>query len=65
MALSHHIMSIQNQPHPKPVQVRMKAETHQWIHEQARAQERSANWIINRVLDEARMRQSTTPKGNP
>ncbi|MBS0343414.1 MAG: hypothetical protein JSS56_23155 [Proteobacteria bacterium] len=40
--------------HQKPVQVRMKAETHRWIHEQAQAQERSANWIINRVLEQAR-----------
>ena len=42
---------------PKPVQVRMKAETHRWIHEQAQAQERSANWIINRVLEQARQQQ--------
>jgi predicted HicB family RNase H-like nuclease len=49
----------------KPVQVRMKAETHRWIHEQARSQERSANWIINRVLDEARAQQSANQNGQP
>ncbi|WP_157103483.1 MULTISPECIES: hypothetical protein [unclassified Variovorax] len=50
-------MSTPNTMHPKPFQVRMKAETHRWIHDQAKAQERSANWIINRVLEEARERQ--------
>lgn len=66
MALSQYIMNTPSTPmHPKPVQVRMKAEMHQWIHAQAQAQERSANWIINRVLEQARAQQPTTPKGNP
>ncbi len=55
MAFSHYIMSTTPNPmHPKPVQVRMKAETHKWIHEQAQAEDRSANWIINAVLEAAR-----------
>ncbi|WP_086922269.1 hypothetical protein [Variovorax sp. JS1663] len=52
-------MSTSSDKHLKPVQVRMKAETHRWIHEQAKAQERSANWIINRVLEQARLQQLT------
>lgn len=37
----------------KPVQVRLKPEIHAWIHSQAKEQERSANWIINKVLGDA------------
>ncbi len=40
----------------KPVQLRLKAELHEWVHAEAKAQERSANWIINKLLDEARQR---------
>lgn len=39
---------------PKPVQVRLKPELHEWIHSQAAAQERSANWVINKVIEDAR-----------
>lgn len=39
---------------PKPVQVRLKPELHEWVHAQAAAQERSANWVINKVLEDAR-----------
>ena len=38
----------------KPVQVRMKSETHAWIHARAVELDRSANWIINKILEEAR-----------
>ena len=38
---------------PKPVQLRIKPELHAWIHAQAKAQERSANWIINKLIEEA------------
>ncbi|VTU34279.1 hypothetical protein RA8CHR_04941 [Variovorax sp. RA8] len=61
MALSHYLMSTPQPMHPKPVQVRMKAETHKWIHEQAHAQERSANWIINHILEQARASQKEAP----
>lgn len=44
----------------KPVQLRLKAELHAWVHEQAKAQERSANWIINKLLDDARQRTQGT-----
>lgn len=37
----------------KPVQLRLKPELHEWVHAQAQAQERSANWIINKVLEDA------------
>ena len=40
----------------KPVQLRLKAELHEWVHEQAKAQERSANWIINKLLEDAQSR---------
>jgi predicted HicB family RNase H-like nuclease len=50
-------MSQKAEMHPKPVQVRMKAETHSWIHEEARRQDRSANWVINHLLDRARSEQ--------
>jgi len=38
---------------PKAVQVRLKQELHAWVHLQAQTQDRSANWIINKVLEEA------------
>lgn len=60
MALSHTRKDEMNTKHttylPKPVQLRLKPELHEWVHEQARAQERSANWIINMVLGDARNR---------
>ena len=38
----------------KPVQVRLKPEIHEWVHQEAKAQDRSANWIINKVLETAK-----------
>lgn len=38
---------------PKPVQVRLKYELHEWVHQVAQTQERSANWVINKLLEEA------------
>lgn len=43
-------------PVNRPVQVRLKPELHQWVHQQAKTQERSANWIINKVLEQASAR---------
>jgi len=37
----------------RPVQVRLKPELHAWIHARAAEEERSANWIINKVLEDA------------
>ena len=48
---------------PKPVQVRLKPELHAWIHAQAQAQERSANWIINKVLEEASIQPQQQTQG--
>lgn len=47
----------------KPVQLRMKPELHGWVHAQAQAQERSANWIINKLLEEAHARAKQQPQG--
>ncbi|MBL5979724.1 hypothetical protein JAO85_20815 [Comamonas sp. NyZ500] len=41
---------------PKPVQVRLKPELHAWLHQAAVDQERSANWIVNKVVQEAKER---------
>ncbi|MBO1007090.1 MULTISPECIES: hypothetical protein [Acidovorax] len=49
---------------PKPVQVRLKPELHEWVHSQAAGQERSANWVINKVLEEARAK-TLQPEGVP
>lgn len=38
----------------KPVQLRLKPDLHEWVHKQAMAQERSANWIINKLLEDAK-----------
>ena len=46
----------------KPVQVRLKPELHEWVHSQAQDQERSANWVINKVLEEARAK-TLQPQG--
>ena len=47
---------------PKPMQLRLKPELHTWVHAQAQAQERSANWIIGKLLEEAcnRAQEQTT-----
>lgn len=39
--------------HPKPVQLRLKPELHAWVHAEAERQERSANWIVNKLLEVA------------
>lgn len=44
----------------KPVQVRLKPELHEWLHDQAQAQERSANWVINKLIEEARANAKQT-----
>jgi predicted HicB family RNase H-like nuclease len=55
-------MNLKSEYVTKPVQLRLRMELHAWIHEQARAQERSANWIINKMLDDARQRQLAADK---
>lgn len=40
----------------KPVQARLKPELHAWLHQMAAEQERSANWILNKVIEEAKKR---------
>ena len=42
---------------PKPVQARLKPELHAWLHEEAAKQERSANWILNKLVEEAKSRK--------
>lgn len=42
----------------KPVQLRLKPELHEWVHTLAQAQERSANWMINKMLEDARIRSA-------
>jgi predicted HicB family RNase H-like nuclease len=37
----------------KPVQIRLKEKVHQWVKQQSDEQDRSANWVINKILDEA------------
>lgn len=48
---------------PKPVQVRLKPELHEWVHQQAVAQERSGNWVINRVIELAREKAEQQAQG--
>lgn len=42
---------------PKPVQARLKPELHAWLHQTAAEQERSANWMLNKVVEEAKKRK--------
>lgn len=37
----------------RPLQVRIPDSARNWLKAQARAQERSVNWILNKLLDEA------------
>lgn len=37
----------------RPMQVRIPDSVRTWLKAQARAQERSVNWILNRLLEEA------------
>jgi len=38
----------------KPVQLRLRPELHEWVRVEAAKIERSANWLINKVLAEAK-----------
>ena len=37
----------------KPIQIRLDAETHQKLMQEAARQERSMTWLVNRILAEA------------
>jgi len=37
----------------KPIQVRVDPATHRWLKEEAVKQERSMNWLLNRLIGEA------------
>lgn len=48
----------------KPIQLRLDAETHQKLMQEAARQERSMTWLVNRILAEAiksMPAQPTTP----
>ncbi|CAN7680542.1 hypothetical protein LJR039_005454 [Pseudorhodoferax sp. LjRoot39] len=38
----------------KPLMVRLGPEAYQWVQQQAAQQERSANWIVGKAVEEAR-----------
>lgn len=44
----------------KPVQARLTPENSQWLQERKEAEDRSANWVINNVFDQARARAQQT-----
>ena len=44
----------------KPVQARLTPENNQWLEERKQAEDRSANWVINNVFDQARARAQQT-----
>lgn len=43
----------------KPVQIRLTPETHQWIKEKSEKQDRSANYVINAILETAQTNERT------
>lgn len=43
----------------KPVMVRLGPEAYQWVQQQAALQERSANWIVSKAVEEARKQAQT------
>lgn len=41
----------------KPLQVRIPDSVRHWLKAQARSEDRSMNWVINRVLEQAQKRE--------
>lgn len=41
----------------KPMQIRIPDSARNWLRAQARAEERSINWIVNRLLEQAQKRE--------
>jgi predicted HicB family RNase H-like nuclease len=54
VALSHIKGFNMTSAQTKPVQLRLKPELHQWVQVEATKLERSANWLINKVLADAK-----------
>ena len=44
------------------IQVRTSEENREWLKAKAQDQDRSVNWIINKILDEAREAEKAKPK---
>lgn len=48
----------------KPVMVRLAPDSYLWLQQQAAQQERSANWIMNKMVEEARAKHAAAhPQG--
>lgn len=41
------------------MKIRLQAPIHEWLKGQAKAQERSMNWIVNKLLTDAKVREES------
>jgi len=48
-----------SKPILKPMQVRVPDSIRNWLKSQARAEERSMNYVLNRVLEQAQKREAS------
>ena len=51
-------MTVQKQD-GEQMKIRLQTPTHDWLKGQARAQERSMNWIVNKLLADAKAREES------
>lgn len=54
------------QSKPGLIQHQLRPEVHAWIKEEARKQERSQRWLVNKLIEDAyaRSQQQAQPKGD-